>query len=68
MTLVRQERREVKDPMAKYEEKLYTADARCGIERIRGPILGLLKDGWVAEEPCLRLSMLTPLLESIARL
>ena len=45
MTLVREVHREMKDPMAKYEEELYTADARCGIEDIRGPILGLLKDG-----------------------
>ena len=45
MTLVRQVRCEVKDPMAKYEEELYTADGRCGIEDIQGPTLGLLKDG-----------------------
>jgi len=45
MTLVRRVRCEVKDPMAKYEEELYTADARCGIEDIRGPTLGLPKDG-----------------------
>ena len=45
MTLVRQVRCEVKDPMGEYEEKLYTEDVRCGIEDIRDPTLGLLKDG-----------------------
>jgi hypothetical protein len=44
MTLL-QVRCEVKDLMVKYEEELYTADARCGIEDIRGPTLGLPKDG-----------------------
>jgi hypothetical protein len=31
--------------MAEYEEELYTADARCGIEDIQGLTSGLLKDG-----------------------
>lgn len=45
MILVRQVHSEMKDPMAEYEEELCTADACCGIEDIRGPILRLLKDG-----------------------
>lgn len=35
---------EVKDPMAKYGEELYTAGDGCGIEDIRGP--GLSAQLW----------------------
>ena len=63
MILVRQGHCEMKDPKAKCEVGLYTADARCGIGDIRGPALGLLRDGWVAGEYCLP-SMPTPLLMS----
>jgi hypothetical protein len=45
MTQVQRVRCELKDTMAKYDEEVYTADARCGIEDIRGPTLGFPKDG-----------------------